>query len=255
MENHGGAEGGVRRSHAVPLCACAPPASAGLCLPYFCACHPGVHSFRLTPECLCRPRVLDLKEGVPSSRRPAGPSRAAAMTMILVAALLCAKLAGPPRPLAALAPEARELAVRELLTAKENAVAVKTAKMSAAHAAAQAVLAGEHSALIKSVQKLDEQDPAEGAAEGGAPPAPPPASDADKGAEEGQFINSRQNIVVPGWDKSGWSTGDWASWVITGPLITVAFSFFMFYTYGVPAGALTSIICACIDVATFYYNW
>ena len=38
------------------------------------------------------------------------------MTMVLVAALLCAKLAGPPRPLAAPGPEARELAVRELLT-------------------------------------------------------------------------------------------------------------------------------------------
>ena len=42
-------------------------------------------------------------------------------------------------------------------------------------------------------------------------------------------------------------------------LITVAFSFLMFYTYGVSAGvsagALTSIVCACIDVATFYYNW
>jgi hypothetical protein len=181
------------------------------------------------------------------------------MTMVLVVALLCAKLAGPPRPLAAPAPEARELAVRELLTAKENAVAVKTSKMSAAHAAAQAVLAGKHSALVKSVQKLDEQEPAqaaeEGTAEGGAATAPPPAADGDKGSEGGEFINSGQSIVVPGWDKSGWSTGDWASWVITGPLITVAFSFFMFYTYGVPAGALTSIICACIDVATFYYNW
>ena len=181
------------------------------------------------------------------------------MTMVLVAALLCAKLAGPPHLLAAPAPEARELAVRELLTAKENAVVVKTAKMSAAHAAAQAVLAGKHSALVKSVQKLDEQEPApaaeEGAAEGGAAPAPPPAADGVKGAKGGDFINSGQNIVVPGWDKSGWSTGDWASWVITGPLITVAFSFFMFYTYGVSAGALTSIVCACIDVATFYYNW
>eukprot|EP00960_Hanusia_phi_P060784 764625-Hanusia_phi.AAC.8 len=46
-----------------------------------------------------------------------------------------------------------------------------------------------------------------------------------------------------------------ASWVITGPFVSVAFAFFMFYTYGIPAGVLTLLICAAIDVATFYYNW
>lgn len=50
-------------------------------------------------------------------------------------------------------------------------------------------------------------------------------------------------------------TIDRAFWVLTGPIITIAFSFFMFYTYGVPAGVLTLLVCGVIDSATFYYNW
>ncbi len=200
------------------------------------------------------------------------------MTMVIVAALLCAKLGGQ-RPASAAGPPAgaRALAVRELLTAKQSAMAAKTAKLSAAHAAAQAALASKHSALIKGGQKLEEAAPAEEAAaaepaaeepaaeEDAAPAAedasaPPPPAVADAGAGQGGDKDTFGNRypkddMQPGWYKAGWSSGDWASWVITGPLITVAFSFFMFYTYGVPAGALTMIICAFIDVGTFYYNW
>mmetsp|Transcript_914 Transcript_914/g.1539 ORF Transcript_914/g.1539 Transcript_914/m.1539 type:complete len:222 (-) Transcript_914:146-811(-) len=61
--------------------------------------------------------------------------------------------------------------------------------------------------------------------------------------------------VEPGWNKAYWSSSAWASWIITGPLISVLFAFFMFYTYGVPAGVLTLLVCSFIDAATYYYNW
>jgi hypothetical protein len=211
-----------------------------------------------------------LEEGVmggmetPSSRRPArissaSPSRVTAITMVFVAALLCAKLVGPGSS-AAPSAAARELAVHELLTAasgQQRAYEVKTAKMSAIHAALQS---NKPATMIKDVQKLEEA-PAKSSAEAPAAisqqkldEAEAPAADApvEAGAptsEEGM------GVVEAGWDKGGWSVGDWASWIITGPFITVCFAFFMFYTYGVPAGVLTAIICACIDVGTFYYNW
>ena len=43
--------------------------------------------------------------------------------------------------------------------------------------------------------------------------------------------------------------------MLTGPLITLAFAFFMFYTYGVLAGILTLLVCGGLDMATYYCNW
>merc|ERR1719409_2619555 len=162
-------------------------------------------------------------------RRRATSAGSVVVTLACVALLLVAKLGAPPGTVAAAAeaaaapsPGARVLAARELLTGRP-AVAVDTGKMAEMKAAA---MSGKQGSLIKAVQKLDsEAEPAQG--------------------EE----------MAPGWDKSMWSSGDWASWVITGPLITLCFSFFMFYTYGVPAGALTALICLLVDIATFYYNW
>ena len=111
-----------------------------------------------------------LEEGVmggmetPSSRRPArissaSPSRVTAITMVFVAALLCAKLVGPGSS-AAPSAAARELAVHELLTAasgqqgQQRAYEVKTAKMSAIHATLQS---NKHATMIKDVEKLDER--------------------------------------------------------------------------------------------------
>ena len=211
-----------------------------------------------------------LEEGVmggmetPSSRRPArissaSPSRVTAITMVFVAALLCAKLVGPGSS-AAPSAAARELAVHELLTGasgQQRAYEVKTAKMSAIQATLQS---NKHATMIKDVQKLEEA-PANTSAEAPAAisqqkldDAEAPAADAP--VEAGAPTSEQgMGVVEAGWDKGGWSVGDWASWIITGPFITVCFAFFMFYTYGVPAGVLTAIICACIDVGTFYYNW
>ena len=98
-----------------------------------------------------------------SSRRPArrsgsGTSRVPALTVVLIAALLCTKLGGQSRSAPAPARSVQELAVRELLTtAPERALAVKTAKSSALHAAAHASVASKQGNLIKKVQKLDEE--------------------------------------------------------------------------------------------------
>ena len=182
-------------------------------------------------------------------RRRATSAGSVVVTLACVALLLVAKLGAPPGTVAASAEaaaapslDARVLAARELLTGRP-AVAVDTGKMAEMKAAA---MSGKQGSLIKAVQKLDseaapaqEEAPAEEVHAEAAPPAKP---------AEGEEM-------APGWDKSMWSSGDWASWVITGPLITLCFSFFMFYTYGVPAGALTALICLMVDIATFYYNW
>ena len=182
-------------------------------------------------------------------RRRATSAGSVVVTLACVALLLVAKLGAPPGTVAASAEAAaapslgaRVLAARELLTGRP-AVAVDTGKMAEMKAAA---MSGKQGSLIKAVQKLDseaapaqEEAPAEEVPAAAAPPAKP---------EEGEEM-------APGWDKSMWSSGDWASWVITGPFITLCFSFFMFYTYGVPAGALTALICLLVDIATFYYNW
>jgi len=42
--------------------------------------------------------------------------------------------------------------------------------------------------------------------------------------------------------------------VLTGPLVTLASAFFMFYIYGVPVGILTLLVCGGLDMATYYYS-
>jgi uncharacterized membrane protein len=185
-----------------------------------------------------------------------------------MALLLCVKMAGP-RANDTPSRVSRVLAVRELLagaSSKAAALPVKTAKPQKMSAASSA-LASKQGKLISSAQKLDEAPAAEEApAEEAAPAAEAapaePAAEAAPAVEEPAEEPADKVLgepaaeeLQPGWNKSAWSSGDWASWVITGPFITLCFSFFMFYTYGVPAGVLTAIICAFIDIATFYYNW
>jgi hypothetical protein len=276
MEQHGAAEEGlmVVRTPPPPVTRSTSSRGAALCDagPAIASCAPPASAplpRRLTLHC------MTCQVDAPSGRRPparrtsssSASNRVAALTVVLAAALFCAKVAGP-RQQASHAPSlsALELAVRELLTAstgKEHADAVKAAKSSAAREAAQTAVAGKHGSQIKKVQKLDEEAPAEEAPAEEAPAEEAPAEEAPvapaapagEGADNGEMEGSAKGDLEPGWDKSAWSSGDLASWIITGPLITMCFSFFMFYTYGVPAGALTAIICALIDVATFYYNW
>ena len=120
-----------------------------------------------------------------SSRRPvrrtgSGTSRVPALTVVLIAALLCTKLGGQSRSAPAPSRSVQELAVRELLTAATapgHAQAVKTAKSAALHAAAHTSVADKQGSFIKKVQKLDEEaPPAEEAPAEEAPPAEPPAA-------------------------------------------------------------------------------
>jgi hypothetical protein len=155
------------------------------------------------------------------------------------------------------------LAARELLLASGAAVGAGSAAAKVAQAEGGTKVATSASDADKAVsadaekgkaqltlqQKVGE---AEVPAAGGEQMALPPSQPVAKGDEEGR---KAAGAALIGWDKGQWSLGDWASWVITGPGITVAFAFFMFYTYGVPAGVLTLLICGCIDTMTFYYNW
>mmetsp|Transcript_26817 Transcript_26817/g.52317 ORF Transcript_26817/g.52317 Transcript_26817/m.52317 type:complete len:215 (+) Transcript_26817:2-646(+) len=77
---------------------------------------------------------------------------------------------------------------------------------------------------------------------------------ADTGAGGGSGNDTDMGVPKPGWDKSGWTKSDWSFWVLTGPVVTLSLSFFMFYTYGMPGGVLTLLVAAVIDTATFYYN-
>ncbi|EKX30965.1 hypothetical protein GUITHDRAFT_122829 [Guillardia theta CCMP2712] len=130
----------------------------------------------------------------------------------------------------------RDLSSRTYSAAKELAVAqlLSSAAPTAAHQQAKLRVAVKHASILTGNE-----------------------TQADSEGEQNKetFTDNSEGSLTPGWNKNMWTSGDWASWVITGPFVSIAFSFFMFYTYGVPAGVLTLLICGGIDVATFYYNW
>jgi len=58
----------------------------------------------------------------------------------------------------------------------------------------------------------------------------------------------------PGWDNTGWTTSDWAVWTLTGPVLTMTASMFIFYTYGWAWALGTLVALVGVDMFGFYYN-
>jgi len=66
------------------------------------------------------------------------------------------------------------------------------------------------------------------------------------------------DVGKPGWDKSeqagGWDAGDWLVWSITGPLITIGATCFMWYSYGPMYGIGVFMLLVACDTFALYYN-
>jgi hypothetical protein len=57
-----------------------------------------------------------------------------------------------------------------------------------------------------------------------------------------------------GWDKSTWSSGDWASYIIPGPLITCIAVAAVFGMYGPAYAGGLAVVLITVDVVAFYIN-
>ena len=60
---------------------------------------------------------------------------------------------------------------------------------------------------------------------------------------------------TPGWNKWKWNAGDWVTWILLGPAVSVLFVIFIAYSFGLVPAVLTLVVCILVDVATFYWNW
>ena len=93
----------------------------------------------------------------------------------------------------------------------------------------------------------------EGAApaeEGAAPAAAAEATDTADDTEDDRYDEQAH----PGWDNASWTTSDWAVWTLTGPVLTMTASMFIFYTYGWAWALGTLVALVGVDMFGFYYN-
>eukprot|EP00285_Hemiselmis_virescens_P016420 CAMPEP_0173393516 /NCGR_PEP_ID=MMETSP1356-20130122/22160_1 /TAXON_ID=77927 ORGANISM="Hemiselmis virescens, Strain PCC157" /NCGR_SAMPLE_ID=MMETSP1356 /ASSEMBLY_ACC=CAM_ASM_000847 /LENGTH=161 /DNA_ID=CAMNT_0014351555 /DNA_START=31 /DNA_END=516 /DNA_ORIENTATION=+ len=57
-----------------------------------------------------------------------------------------------------------------------------------------------------------------------------------------------------GWSKEGWTGGDWAAWIIPGPIVTVLAAGFIYSLYGPLWAAGIFLVMLGVDVFSFYVN-
>jgi len=62
------------------------------------------------------------------------------------------------------------------------------------------------------------------------------------------------NPATVGWDKTQWTSSDWATWVVPGPIVTVLLAGFIFHMYGAMWGAGTLVVMIGVDALAFYTN-
>lgn len=76
-----------------------------------------------------------------------------------------------------------------------------------------------------------------------------PAGDTEDGGNVTPF-----NPATVGWNKSDWTSSDWATWIVPGPIVTAILVGFIFYMYG-PAWAVgTAVVMIGVDLLAFYTN-
>jgi len=62
------------------------------------------------------------------------------------------------------------------------------------------------------------------------------------------------NPATVGWDKSEWTSSDWATWIVPGPVITFVLVGFIFYMYGPMWAVGTAVVMIGVDALAFYTN-
>uniref|UniRef100_A0A7S0HRQ7 Uncharacterized protein n=1 Tax=Hanusia phi TaxID=3032 RepID=A0A7S0HRQ7_9CRYP len=69
------------------------------------------------------------------------------------------------------------------------------------------------------------------------------------------FMTYEPHPSSVGWNKKHWKASDWITWTLTGPLLSLSFMGFIWYSFGWLPGVAVFATCALVDVATFYWNW
>ena len=69
------------------------------------------------------------------------------------------------------------------------------------------------------------------------------------------FMTYEPHPSSVGWIKRHWSSADWLTWLVLGPLLSVAFSAFILLTFGQTAAAFAIGLTVSVDLITFYWNF
>jgi len=62
------------------------------------------------------------------------------------------------------------------------------------------------------------------------------------------------NPASVGCDKTQWTSSDWATWIVPGPIVTMLLAGFIFYMYGPMWAAGTLVVMIGVDALAFYTN-
>ena len=106
----------------------------------------------------------------------------------------------------------------------------------------------KHQAMLR-LAKLQSQDSSQANATASAPLGGNEThSTSDESDEEhDSFLNAS--------DVEGrWATSDWLVWLVSGPIVTVSVTMFVYYTYGVSWAASIFVILGVVDVLALYMN-
>ena len=116
--------------------------------------------------------------------------------------------------------------------------------------------------VLEEEAPADDAAPADGDDAAVAPaPADEPADEPAAGKEGAEGRSGEEaDIALPfnpatvGWDKSKWTSSDWATWIVPGPVITLVLTAFIFYMYGPMWAAGTAVVMLGVDMLAFYTN-
>jgi hypothetical protein len=158
--------------------------------------------------------------------------RRAALMLVTMTVLLCAKLAS--RRIS------NEPAVRELLASRRGTATPMLSATSAARHRAEATREAKISAIHASAQALQSSE------------------------QKGKKETSEERIAEYGFDKSWWTEEQWTSFILNGPCVSVLMAALVYFScpyaaddpdHQRPQWVPTLIVGFIIDFAMFYYNW
>jgi len=106
----------------------------------------------------------------------------------------------------------------------------------------------KHQAMLR-LAKLQSQDSSQANATASAPLSrneTHPTSDESDEIQDSFFDSSNA--------EGRWATSDWLVWLVSGPIVTVSVTMFVYYTYGISWAASIFVILGVVDVLALYMN-
>jgi len=106
---------------------------------------------------------------------------------------------------------------------------------------------------------LEEAPAGDASAESVADEAKPASGEEGADGRSGEALAEGGNVTpfnpaTVGWDKSEWTSSDWATWIVPGPIITFVLVGFIFYMYGPMWAVGTAVVMIGVDALAFYTN-